>query len=117
MKFDHPELEVSFTVKENPTRRDILLYDGAIQGRMADTMFVRLWGGVKHLVDKWMPEYDEKGKLKNEADKSLAGYLAPLDLDLDEVGTDEQLKIIKWAGLAVFSYREQLDLSNPKKVK
>jgi hypothetical protein len=96
IKFDHPEFEdVSFTVKEHPKNRDILTYDGEIEGFTRTVMYPRLWAGVKWLVDEWKieginPDDDIEAIMNGDADMRT-------------------IKIMKWAGLACFSFRQSLE--------
>jgi len=96
MKFDHPDFEDTwFTVKDEPTMRDILLYDGAIQGRMVDTLYTRLWAGAKWLIDEWHVE-----GIDPEADAKVL---------LDGKYDHRKVELLKWVSLAVFSYRKSLE--------
>lgn len=95
-KFDHPDNEeIWFTVKEDPKMRDILMYDSVIEGSMLASLYPRLWGGVRCLVDEWNcetvnPEDDTAELMDGAADMGV-------------------IDIIKWAGLACFSYRQSLE--------
>jgi len=96
MKFDHPELEnVWLTCKEELTMRDVLMYDGAVEGRLVDTLYTRLWKGVIWLVDEW--HYDG---IKLDDD---------IDALLDEAADMQVINVVKWAGLCCFQYRHSLE--------
>ena len=96
MKFDHPELDdVWFTVKEDPKMRDILQYDSEIVGRMSSTLYPRLWSGLKWLVDEWHCDIVDP-----QAD---VGEL------LDGSYDAKKNEVVKWAGLACWSYRQSLE--------
>lgn len=90
MKFDHPELELSYSVKDAPSYRDVLRYDGAVASLRGAEMYLRLWEAARTLINEWH---------------------APiiLDVDLDAVADAAGLEIIKVVSLEVFSYRQQLD--------
>ena len=96
MRFDHPDLkDVWFICKAEPKNRDVLMYDSEITGRMAATLYPRLWAGVKWMIDEWHcetvnPETDAETIMDAAADISV-------------------IEIIKWASLAVFSYRNSLE--------
>ena len=96
MRFDHPDnKEYWFTVKDAPTMRDILAYDGAIEGNLRTSLYPRLWAGVAWLVDEWHvegiePDADMAALMDNAADIAL-------------------IETIKWAALAVFTYRRGLE--------
>ena len=98
MKIDHPDFDdISFETKEKPTNRDVLMYDSVIEGQSRATLYPRLWGGVKWLVDleKWncdivKPDDDIEKIMEAEADI-------------------KKIVIIKWAALAVFTYRHSLE--------
>lgn len=94
-KFDHPELNVSFTVKEKPKNRDVLMYDSEIEGNTRAGLYARLWAGVKWLVDEWAiegikPDDDIVAIMEGDADMRV-------------------IEIMKWAGLACFSFRQLLE--------
>ena len=96
MRFDHPDNEdFWFTVKEAPTMRDVLMYDGAIQGRMGATLYTRLWIGAKWLIDEWHVDAIQP---EDDISKLMDGAHDPIKND-----------VIKWTGLAVFSYRYSLE--------
>lgn len=96
MRFDHPDLEDTwFTIKAAPKMRDVLQYDSEITGRMTSTLYTRLWAGVKWMVDEWhceivSPEADAAELMDSAADMTV-------------------IEVIKWAGLAVFSFRQSLE--------
>ena len=90
MKFDHPEIKVSYSVPDTPTVRQILRYDGAIAAMRGADMYIRLWQAVPELVTDWS---------------------APVKLDcpLDDVADMQHIDIIKLVALEVFSWRKALD--------
>jgi len=96
MRFDHPDYDDTwFTVKEEPLIRDILSYDGEMTGSMAATLYPRLWRSAKWLIDEWNceginPDDDFNAILDRSADIRL-------------------VELVKWAGLAVFSFRQSLE--------
>jgi len=95
-KFDHPDLEDTwFTVKEEPTMRDVLQYDSEITGRMSSTLYPRLWAGVKWFVDEWHCDFVEPNA---EAEELLGRSF-----------DSRIVEVIKWAGLVCFSYRQNLE--------
>jgi hypothetical protein len=96
MRFDHPtNPDIWLTVKETPKNRDVLLYDGATEWRPVDTLYPRLWAGVKWLVDEWHCD--------------LIDLDAKIDEIMDANADIAVVKVIKWAGLVVFSYRQSLE--------
>ena len=95
-RFDHPDNEnIWFTTIEEPTMRAVLMYDSAIEGSMLASLYPRLWAGVQFLVDEWHCEL-----VSPDADAS--------DL-MDGAADMEVIDVIKWAGLAVFSFRQSLE--------
>ena len=121
-RFDHPDYEDTwFTVTEDPTNRDVLMYDSAIEGSSYLSLYPRLWRGVQALVDEWhidakitLPENSEDRAIRKLVKKIKAKTL-PLTPDIDAVAlmesaaSNDVISIIKWAGLAVFSYRQSLE--------
>lgn len=89
-KFDHPESEVTFELPEDPTIRQLMAYDGfeLAQGR---PMYERLWDAARTVIQDWECE-----------------ILPDIQMSLDEVGSNEQLAVIKWAALACFGWRQTL---------
>lgn len=89
-EFNHPEHQASFKLPEDPTRRQLLAYDG-FELSQQPGMYPRLWDAAKTVIQEWQCES------------------TPLDVDLDAPdGTEDQIEIIKWAALAVFSWRLEL---------
>ena len=90
MKFENEDLKTTFEVQDKPTYREVLDYESRVelQGRgMAD--YVRLWSGVcSELVTSWESPHIDKPST---------------DL-LDKPLEAQAHAVIKWAGLALFSY-------------
>lgn len=88
MKFEDKELGASFSLPDKPTLKQYLQYDSMVEvlgnGRY---LYERLWAGLQVLAQGWQCE------------------TCPLDIDLDSAGV-EALPVIKWAGLACWSYMQ-----------
>ena len=94
MRFENEQLKTTFELPDNPTRRDILRYESAVDSRLGWSLYERLWAGVVCMADKWVSE-----------------PLPELDLSaLDSQDTSsEAIAVIKWASLAVFSWKASLE--------
>lgn len=105
MEFKHETLEARFTVPDHPTVREILKYDSERDREFgADIGFYeRVWRAAKTLIQEWECPYFELYPVpKNENEEEI------IDI-LDSTATGKVVDVIRWAGLAVFSYRVQLD--------
>ena len=89
-EFNHPEHEARFTLPDEPTIRQRLLYDGVVLRGFGNEMIVRLWEAARLVIEDWECEG------------------VPLDIDLNTAGDEKVVTVIEWAGLAVFSWREAL---------
>ena len=91
MEFKDQELETSFSVPEKPTVRQVLRYDSLVElGGIGEYGYERMWRGVEVFAEDWE-----------------SPHVKPDD-DLDNVESSEAIDVIKWAGLAVWSYRQSL---------
>lgn len=89
------ELGAVITLPEVLTYRKLLKYDEAVELMQKEGLYVRLWAGVKAII----PPEDWKCEA------------AGLDLDLEAAVQPGVLEVVKWAGLALFSWvREQREL-------
>ena len=89
MKFDHPEHELTYELPDDPTIRQLLDYDD-YELNPRSSLYPRLWKAAQAVITEW------------ECDA------LPLHTNIDEVGSEEQLKIIKLVSLEVFTWRDQL---------
>jgi len=89
--FENEELVCSFSIPDKPTIRQILRYDSVVElnGFAGDT-YERLWNGVKHIVSDWKcPHVDPRA-------------------DLDDVTSLDAMRVIKWSGLIVWTFVDDL---------
>lgn len=94
MKYTHGE--TTFTVPDNPTIRQQLAYDSAIQLDNGGTpTFERLWLAFKTLVQDWKSD------------------VIALDVDINEVSNPEAAALIEYAGL--MAWRQMLELKQVPK--
>lgn len=91
MKFESKELETTFEVPEPVDYLLALRYGSEVElnADHAD-MYARLWRGVKIMAHDWHSPH------------------ISMDADLKTPLTPAGLKVIKWAGLALFGYMEGL---------
>lgn len=91
MKFESEELKTTFEVPGPVSYRQALRYASEVElnPNRAD-MYERLWRGVQVLAQGWSSPH------------------VSLDAGMDDPLTPAGLRVIKWAGLAVFGYVEGL---------
>ena len=96
MKFESDELKTTFETPDRPTAREWLEYESSIDFRSGTKgweMYARLWSGIcTSMVRQWQSEYIVKPTLEI------------LDQELEYTA----IKVIKWAGLALFSWLLEL---------
>ncbi len=91
MKFHNAELECTFEVSEPLSYRLALRYDSEVEMNIDNAgLYERLWRGVQQLAVDWKCPH------------------VRIDQNLDDAQSVPGLAVIKWAGLAVFSYRQEL---------
>lgn len=103
-KFDHPEYDVSFELPEKPTVRQLLEYDGFELGA-SQPLYPRLWAAAGCVIQDW---HCEPTPDTAELEEKEQIPLVNVGMSLDAAATENQLDIIKWASLAVFSWRLKL---------
>lgn len=88
MKFQNEELGASFVLPDAPTLRQFMQYDSMVEvlgnGRY---LYERLWAGLQAVATDW------------------ECATCPLEVNLDSANV-EALDVIKWAGLAAWSYMQ-----------
>lgn len=90
MKFESDDLKTTFEVPDKPTYRDMMRYD-ATEWRIGSEIYERLWLGVCAVAQNWQSE------LIPEATPTV------FEQDFDP----QAYEVIKWAGLAVFSWAQK----------
>lgn len=104
IKFDHPEHDVKFELPEKPTIRQLLKYDAfELNGRQS--LYPRLWDAAQCVIQDWHCELTPETAELEEKEQIQLVYVG---MSLDDVATEKQLDIIKWATLAAWSWRLKL---------
>lgn len=86
MRVENQELETTFELPDAPSYRQMMAYDSVIEMATKLPTFERLWLGVCAIAQNWQSPL-------------------PLDRDmLDKPSTPQGRAIMKWAGLAAFSW-------------
>lgn len=94
MKISNAELKTTFELPDSPTRRDVLRYDSATDSRAGASLYERLWAGVAAIAKDWQSE--------------ILPVLDAAALDSQDISADVMM-VIKWAGLAAFSWKMALE--------
>lgn len=91
MKFNEPELECTFEIPEPLSYELILAYDSEVEFAFQDKdMYKRLWRGVQTIAVNWQCPHIK------------------IDQNLSEASSEMGVRVIKWAGMMAFSYRQEL---------
>ena len=88
MDFENQELETSFSVPDEPTVRQRLRYDSAVELFGEFDLYERLWNGVRALGGDWESPHVQ------------------LDQDMNDAASDDAINVIKWAGIVLFSHMQ-----------
>lgn len=88
MLFESQELKTSFTIPDEPTYREQLRYESAAHFHPELPTYERLWLGVCALAKDW------KSEIVSDASEKV----------LDEKSVPQGIEVMKWAGLAVWSF-------------
>ena len=87
MQFTNRELETTFELPDAPDMRLVLRYDSVVEANVDKAaLYERLWNGAALVVQHWS-----------------SPHIQPSD-SLERAATPRALAVVKWCGLAVFSF-------------
>ena len=90
-EFDDQELELKFSVPDEPNVRQLLSYDSLTEIGAGDLdIYLRMWRGAKALIDEWECPHVEP------------------DTDLEEITSEQAVDVIKYVGSQIWLFRQSL---------
>ena len=96
MKFVNAELKTTFEIPDAPTVRQNMRYDSVVELNLDKAqLYERLWGGVVAIAENWQSEHVQ------------------LSQDVDVAASPQAVAVIKWAGLMLFSFMQQVKDIDP----
>ena len=103
MRFENNDLKTTFELPDEPTGRVVLRYDSITEIRTAGDMYERLWSAALGVMQNWQSE------TLPDMRADVLGEMGP--------GFDKRLAVVKWAGLTVFSWRQDLNRLLEERIK